>query len=29
VGKLLTTDWDTVNANRTAWNNRFTREIER
>ncbi len=29
VGKLLTVDWDTVNANRTAWNNRFTREIER
>jgi putative spermidine/putrescine transport system substrate-binding protein len=29
VSKLLTTDWDTVNANRTAWNNRFTREIER
>ena len=29
VGKLLTTDWDTVNANRTAWNNRWTREIER
>lgn len=29
VAKLLTTDWDTVNPNRTAWNNRFTREIER
>jgi putative spermidine/putrescine transport system substrate-binding protein len=29
VGKLLTVDWDTVNANRAAWNNRFTREIER
>jgi putative spermidine/putrescine transport system substrate-binding protein len=29
VAKLLTTDWDTVNANRTAWNNRWTREIER
>ena len=29
VGKLLTIDWDTVNANRTAWNNRWTREIER
>jgi len=29
VGKLLTVDWDTVNANRTAWNNRWTREIER
>jgi putative spermidine/putrescine transport system substrate-binding protein len=29
VAKLLTTDWDTVNANRAAWNNRWTREIER
>lgn len=29
VAKLLTTDWDTVNPNRTAWNNRWTREIER
>jgi putative spermidine/putrescine transport system substrate-binding protein len=29
VGQLLTVDWDTVNANRTAWNNRWTREIER
>jgi putative spermidine/putrescine transport system substrate-binding protein len=29
VGKLITVDWDTVNANRTAWNNRWTREIER
>ena len=29
VGKLLTVDWDTINANRTAWNNRWTREIER
>lgn len=29
VAKLLATDWDTVNPNRTAWNNRFTREIER
>jgi putative spermidine/putrescine transport system substrate-binding protein len=29
VGKLLSVDWDTINANRTAWNNRWTREIER
>lgn len=29
VAKLLTVDWDTVNANRTGWNNRWTREIER
>ena len=29
VGKLLTVDWETINANRTAWNNRWTREIER
>jgi putative spermidine/putrescine transport system substrate-binding protein len=29
VGKLIAVDWDTINANRTAWNNRWTREIER
>jgi putative spermidine/putrescine transport system substrate-binding protein len=29
VGKLLPVDWDTVNKNRTAWNNRWVREIER
>jgi putative spermidine/putrescine transport system substrate-binding protein len=29
VAKLITVDWDTINANRTAWNNRWTREIER
>jgi len=29
VGKLLTVDWDTINANRTGWNNRWTRETER
>ena len=29
VGKLLTVDWETINANRTAWNNRWTREVER
>jgi putative spermidine/putrescine transport system substrate-binding protein len=29
VGKLIALDWDTMNANRTAWNNRWTREIER
>ena len=29
VGKLLSVDWETINANRTAWNNRWTREIER
>lgn len=29
VSKLITIDWDTVNANRSAWNNRWTREIER
>lgn len=29
VAKLIAIDWDTVNANRTAWNNRWTREIER
>lgn len=29
VGKLVAIDWDTVNANRAAWNNRWAREIER
>ena len=29
VAKLITIDWETVNTNRTAWNNRWTREIER
>jgi putative spermidine/putrescine transport system substrate-binding protein len=29
VGKLLPVDWDTINKNRTAWNNRWAREIER
>jgi putative spermidine/putrescine transport system substrate-binding protein len=29
VGKLAVIDWDTVNANRDAWNKRWTREIER
>lgn len=29
VGKLLVMDWDTINANREAWNKRWTREIER
>ena len=29
VAKLIALDWDTINANRTAWNNRWTREIER
>jgi putative spermidine/putrescine transport system substrate-binding protein len=29
VGKLIAVDWDTINANRTAWNNRWAREIER
>jgi putative spermidine/putrescine transport system substrate-binding protein len=29
VSKLIAVDWDTINANRTNWNNRWTREIER
>ncbi|WP_431856079.1 ABC transporter substrate-binding protein [Azospirillum sp.] len=29
MGKLLVVDWDTINANREAWNKRWTREIER
>ena len=29
MGKLRVVDWDTVNANREAWNRRWTREIER
>jgi len=26
---LIVVDWDTINANREAWNKRWTREIER
>ncbi|WP_448203961.1 ABC transporter substrate-binding protein [Azospirillum sp. sgz302134] len=29
MNKLLVVDWDTINANREAWNKRWTREIER
>lgn len=29
VGKLVAIDWDTVNANREAWNKRWVREVER
>lgn len=29
VAKLRVVDWDTVNANREAWNRRWTREVER
>ena len=29
VSKLRVVDWDTANANREAWNRRWTREIER
>lgn len=29
VAKLKVVDWDTANANRDAWNRRWTREIER
>ncbi len=29
VMNKLALDWDTINANRTTWNNRWTREIER
>jgi putative spermidine/putrescine transport system substrate-binding protein len=29
IAKLMVVDWDTINANREAWNKRWTREIER
>ncbi|HEY0122025.1 MAG TPA: ABC transporter substrate-binding protein [Rhizobium sp.] len=29
VNKLVTVDWDTINKNRSQWNQRWTREVER